>query len=154
MRVLLRRSGCLDAGLHTAFGLGIGTTAAFFGYLLYLQVTPLDTTGGGVLGLIGSLLAVFNLFGFSVMGTAFGAGLAGPLGRGRALWQNGFALVVPVALGLVGTAFAMLSAYNSSANVYDFVRLMAFFASEPMALVLGLAVAEFFWRFPVAGAAK
>ncbi len=147
LRVLLRRSGCLDVGLHGALGLGIGTLSAFIGVLLYLFVTPTDTTGGGVTGLLGALLTVFNLFGFSVMGAGLGAGLAGPLGRKQPLWQNGLALVVPVVLGLVGSAFATFSAYNGSANVYDFVRLVAFFWAEPVLLVVGLAVAEVFWKF-------
>jgi hypothetical protein len=148
VRVLLRRAGCFDAGLHTALGLGIGMLAAFLGFLLFLQVTPTDTTGTGLGGLFGSLFTVFSLFGFSAMGATLGAGLAGPVGRDRALWQNALALLVPVGFGLVGASLAILQAYSQSANVYDFARLVAFFAVEPLAIVTGLAVAEIFWKFP------
>ena len=146
-RVLVGLSGCLGTATQAVLGFIAGTVAAFLGYLLYLFVTPTETTGGGLFGLLGSLLAVYSLFGFSVMGVGVGAGLAGPLRRGRPFWRNGLAVALPLILGAAGTAFAAYEVYVSSNGLLEFVRLMAFFVAEPLFAVAGLAAAELNWKF-------
>ena len=67
--------------------------------------------------------------------------------RQAPLWRNALAVALPVGLGIAGTAFAAWSACGGSANIYDFVRLQAFFMTEPITLMTGLIVAEVMWRY-------
>jgi hypothetical protein len=147
MRVMLPRSGCLSAGLHGAFGLAIGLAAAIVGYVAYLVIIPGDRIGLGVGGILGSLVAVFNLIGLSAIATSLVAGLAGPTRRARGLLWNGLAVALPLALGFAAAGPALYAAYAGSAGVPDFLRLALYFAAQPAMLVAGLVVAELAWRY-------
>ncbi|MBI3360746.1 MAG: serine/threonine protein kinase, partial [Chloroflexi bacterium] len=149
MRVALTRTDCLIAVAQAALGLAIGVLAALLGSSVFLLVTPNRSDQPLFFWMAGAVLAVYSLFGFSMMGFGAGAGAVGPMSRQRPWWQNGLAIIVPLALGLIATASAALANYEASENIFDFIRVQSFFWAEPVAAMAGLAVAEWLWKYPL-----